>query len=133
MKLKDIKYELLTEKEKSVIDFVNVHRYHELIYTEELLKLIHAKYEVREKINGTSSNKYYGYICLYDNNAVIATLEFENLTIDEDIKKYKYKNISRIMLTHHWKTEVHYALYELLTNLLPNNTRLKNLRSIFNK
>ena len=134
MKLKDINYESLSEKEKEVINFVRKHKYYKLIYTEELLKLIHAKYEVREKMNGISSNKYHGYICVYNNDdTVIATLEFDNLTIDEDVKKYNYKNISRIMLTHHWKTEVHYALYELLLKFLPDNIRLKNLISIFNK
>lgn len=133
MKLKDIKYELLTEKEKSVIDFVSKHKYNKLIYTEELLKLIHVKYEVREKLNGISSNKYHGYICVYNDDKIIAILEFDNLTIDEDAKKYNYKNIPRIILTHHWKTEVHYELYECLSKLLPDNIRLKNLLLLFNK
>ncbi|MEQ6355232.1 hypothetical protein ABNX05_11440 [Lysinibacillus sp. M3] len=133
MKLKDIDCELLSEKEKEIINFVSKHKYNKLIYTEELLNLIHVKYEIKEKLNGISSNKYHGYICVYNDDTIIAILEFDNLTIDEDAKKYNYKNIPRIMLTHHWKTEVHYALYECLLKFLPDNIRLKNLIRIFNK
>ena len=39
MKLKDINYELLSEKEKEIINLVSKHKYNKLIYTEELLKI----------------------------------------------------------------------------------------------
>lgn len=133
MKIKDINFEALSEKEKEIINFVGKHKYNKLIYTEELLKLIHAKYEVREKLNGISSNKYHGYICVYNDDIVIAILEFDNLTIDEDAKKYNYKNIPIVSLTHSKKTDVHYALYKLLLKFLPDNVRLVNLINIFNK